>query len=389
MLRFLYFILATTMAALLAGCGGGADSNTTGAPDTLTATLTGPGESPRMTAASSPARFAYVSNYDTADISTFEVDALTGNLLWVGNTPAGNGPGTVVIHPSGAFAFVANFDSNDISTFRINRANGLLQPIERIPTGIWPASLVLAPSGNFAYTANFASNTVSMFRVAADSGSLLPLGEVPTGINPSQLLIEPSGRFMYVANWGSQDVSIFTIDATNGRLQATGAPFPAPDTPFRLHADPSGTRLYLLSFLANSNNVHYAQIQPDNGQLSLLPAAVSAGAHPIAMANNGRFAYVANSLDGPNGNSISAFTSDPSNGFLTPVDCGCGQQGYATGINPNNLALSPAGTHLYVTNASSNEVTIFAVQPDTGRLSLVGHTMTAGSYPMGITFGSI
>lgn len=384
---FSFALLAS--AALLSGCGGGADSNLGGAQNTLAATLTSSAETPRTLPTNAPARFAYISNYDTADISTFEVDALTGDLRWVGNTPAGSGPGAVVMHPSGDYAFVANFDSNDVSTFRINRANGLLQPVQRTPAGIWPAALVLTPSGNFAYTANFASNTVSMFRVDMHSGSLLPLGDIPTGINPRQLLIEPSGRFMYVANWGSQDISVFTIDTTSGLLQASGPPLRAPDTPFNLQIAPSGIHLYLLSFLAGSNNVHHAHIQPDNGQLTLLPAAVSAGAHPIAMAmnDNGRFAYVANSLDGSGGNSISAFSVAPDSGLLTQVDCGCGQNGYATGINPNNLAFSPTGTHLYVTNASSNDVTIYAVDRNSGILTLSGHVTTVGSYPMGITFG--
>lgn len=390
MSNILYFVLAI-VAALLTGCGGGTDSSATDTQHALTAALTSPVESPRTTVTGSSARFAYVSNYDTADVSTFEVDAPTGALRWIGNTPAGNGPGAVVIHPSGNYAFAANLDSNDISSFRINRATGLLQPLERIPTGIWPAALVLASSGSFAYTANFASNTVSMFRVDADSGSLLPLGEVPTGINPRQLLIEPSGRFMYVANWGSQDVSIFSIDATSGLLQVSGQPFRVPATPFTLHVAPSSSHLYLLSFLAGSNNVHHAHIQPDNGQLTLSPAAASAGSHPVAMTmdHSGRFAYVVNSLNGPNGNSISAFTADPDTGSLTPIDCGCGQSGYAAGINPDNLTLSPDGMHLYVTNASSNDVTIYQVAPDSGALTASGHSVTAGSYPMGITLSRL
>lgn len=381
-----YRLLLAALVSSLVACGGGATHSSTSESDPITALQM---QTPQT--ASEASRFAYVPNYDTNDISVFRVNAATGGLSWVSNTPAGTGPGAVVVDAAGKHAYVPNYDSNNISVYTIARRSGALIPTGApVATGIWPTSLSIAPTGRFAYVSNFASNSVSIFSVDPASGALSNIGTAPTGINPRYLVIEPSGRYLYTANWGSKDITVFAADATTGLLTQIGLPFAVPGTPFNLSADRTGTHLYMTDFLsrAGTNGLSSLRIDPESGSLTNEGINLAAGAHPnaISMDPSGRFVYVVNSLDGAGGNSVSAYTVASGAESLTPVECTCGQADYTTGSNPASANVSPSGTHLYVANVTSNDITIFTIHATSGALSKVGSTSTAGTYPMGITF---
>jgi 6-phosphogluconolactonase (cycloisomerase 2 family) len=382
-------LLAFAMFLSLVACGGSGSTPTSVPSDVLPALQTSARETPNTSP--TPTSYAYVANYDTNDISAFKVDVATGALTWVGNTPTGTGPGSVVVNSKGTRAYVPNYDSNDISVYNIDASNGTLRQIGgAVATGTWPAALSIAPSGRFAYAANFISNSISIFRIDATSGALTNLGTVATGTNPRHLVIEPTGRFVYTANWGSRNISVFAIDATTGSLIPVGSPLSVSGTPFNLTTDRAGSHLYMTDFLnvAGGNSVSLLHIDQTTGALTADSAVTSAGAHPIAMVldASGRFAYVANNLNGAGGNSVSAFTVDTNSGAITPIDCGCGQSGYAAGTNPSSVTASPTGTHLYVSNVTSNDITVYSIHSSSGALTRVGTTTTAGAYPMGIAF---
>lgn len=384
-------LLAIAMTLSLVACGGGSSTPTSAVSDALPALQASSRETSTPSVSNTPTRYAYVPNYDTNDISVFKVNALTGALTWASNTSTGTGPGAVVIDATGSHAYVPNFDSNDISVYAIDARNGALKQVGApVSAGTWPAALRIAPSGRFAYVANFISNSISIFRVDAATGALSTIGTVSTGINPRHLIIDPTGRFVYTANWGSKDVSIFAVDAHTGSLTQVGSPLTVSSTPFNLTADQTGSHLYMTNFLsvAGANSVSVLHIDQATGTLTDGGANVAAGAHPIAMAMDsaGQFAYVANNLNGAGGNSVSAFAVDAIAGSITTIDCGCGQSDYAAGTNPSSMSVSPAGSHLYVSNVTSNDIVIYAIHPSSGALTRVGSTTTAGTYPMGITF---
>jgi len=384
-------LLAFVMTLSLVACGGGGSTPTSAVSDALPALQASSREASTPSVSNTPIRYAYVPNYDTNDISVFRVNATTGALTWVSNTSTGTGPGALVVDATGSHAYVPNFDSNDISTYAIDARNGSLKQVGApVSTGTWPAALRIAPSGRFAYVANFISNSISIFRVDAATGALSNIGTISTGINPRHLVIEPTGRFIYTANWGSKDVSIFTVDANTGSLTQVGLPLTVSSTPFNLTADQTGSHLYMTNFLsaAGVNSVSVLHIDQATGTLTDGGANVAAGAHPIAMTmdSTGQFAYVANNLNGAGGNSVSAFAVDATSGIVTAIDCACGQSDYVAGTNPSALTVSPAGSHLYVSNVTSNDIVIYAIHPASGALTRVSSITTAGTYPMGITF---
>jgi hypothetical protein len=76
-------------------------------------------------------------------------------------------------------------------------------------------------------------------------------------------------------------------------------------------------------------------------------------------------------------NNIVVFAINPSTGALTPVG-----SPYSAGNNPRGVAVNAAGTYLYVTNYSTNDVSAFSISG--GTLTSVGAAVATGSQPQGI-----
>jgi 6-phosphogluconolactonase (cycloisomerase 2 family) len=125
--------------------------------------------------------FAYV--VDEGDlVKLFTVDQTTGALTpntvlpQTGATPGGR-PHSIVIDTTGNFVYVGNIDTADISAWRIDQVTGELVPLTGPPpllnfsTGIRPHSLAVT-NGGFLYAANNGSDTISRFAINSTTGEL-------------------------------------------------------------------------------------------------------------------------------------------------------------------------------------------------------------------------
>jgi 6-phosphogluconolactonase len=92
----------------------------------------------------------------------------------------------------------------------------------------------------------------------------------------------------------------------------------------------------------------------------------------VSCSQAGRYAYVANQA----ANTISAFSIDSVNGFLTPVASFA-----STGAGPVALAVDPNAKFLYVANNASNSVGIFAITDATGALTVTEFSVLVGTGP--------
>jgi len=177
-------------------------------------------------------KFAYVTNGYTSQfgkfasvIDIYTIDATTGVLSGVGETTAGLStsiPTSIAIDPSGKVAYVANSGSDSVSMYTINAITGDLTFLGSIAAQSSPNSIAIHPSGKFAYVANSGSNDVSMYSIDNTRGTLTFLGSIAAQSSPNSIAIHPSGKFAYVTNSGSNDVSMFSIDAATGALTLIG-----------------------------------------------------------------------------------------------------------------------------------------------------------------------
>jgi YVTN family beta-propeller protein len=79
-------------------------------------------------------KFAYVTNFNSSDVSMYAINVTTGALTLKGTIAAGQNPSSIAVHPSGKFAYVTNSVSNDISIYSIDTATGALALIATVGT---------------------------------------------------------------------------------------------------------------------------------------------------------------------------------------------------------------------------------------------------------------
>ncbi len=187
-------------------------------------------------------------------------------------------------------------------------------------------------------------------------------------------------EYVYVANQTASSLSAYSIGST-GTLAPDGSSLPnLPQFPTALAVDSTGTTLYVAND-SPANSVSAYAINP-GGSLSSHGVTTSTGndsnSYAVTVSPQG-FVYVANSGQGVPGN-VSAFTFDasPATGF-SPIP----GSPFTAGINPESVAVNPAGTFAFVANFGGNTISVFAIDPTTGALSPVGTPVPTGVDPYG------
>ncbi|MCU7810074.1 MAG: beta-propeller fold lactonase family protein, partial [Candidatus Thiodiazotropha sp. (ex Notomyrtea botanica)] len=332
-------------------------------------------------------RFAYVANFDGFSLSSYLIDASNGNFSGIGTPIATAGkPTAVTTDLSGSFLYATNDVTDNVSVFAVNSGSGALTeisgspfPIESNPTGpeFGPISISIDPSGRFAYVAN-SSDTLSAYSIDNSTGALTLLAGSPfaTGDIPSSVIVDPTGRFLYNANLNTDDISAFTINSTTGELTLTGT-FAAGDAPNSIVVDPSGRFVYVANNGFLSFNVSAYTIDPLTGTLSSVPGSpFSAGNAPISITVDplGEFVYVANRST----QNVTPYTINQNTGALTVGT------NVATELNPQAITVDPSGRYVYVTNGDSSSVSGYTINATTGALTSTGLTATTGLFPRAI-----
>jgi 6-phosphogluconolactonase len=80
-------------------------------------------------------RYLYASERTSSTLSAFKVDAATGQLQPLGQTPTEKGPRGFAIDPSGRYLIAAGQESHSVSVYAIDAATGALGTPERLAVG--------------------------------------------------------------------------------------------------------------------------------------------------------------------------------------------------------------------------------------------------------------
>lgn len=294
-------------------------------------------------------QFAYVVGQGTNEVFAFQSQR-DGTLVPLGapNFPAGSAPAAMAVHSSGDFLYVANFAGANLTLLDINRGNGELSvpvnssivatvnPINIFNTGANPIAVVMSPTAPFLFVANQASGTITSFTADPGSGGLNFIGTTsvvqqpalptpPIVVNPQSMAISPKGDFLFVANAVQGTIAVLTVDAKGVLGYAPGSPF---------------------------------------------SLGVGVTPNSIVTESSGRFVYVAN----PAGNAVLGFAIQ-GNGTLTPISGSPFQAGALTSA----VAVDPQGALLFAANTNANNVSAYAIDPNTGALgALTGSPFATG-----------
>ena len=274
------------------------------------------------------------------------------------------------------------------------RATDILNEVSS--RGADPCYITVDPSGKYVLVANYTGGSIATFPISPDG----TLGEASAfvqhtgrGINPKRqeaphahsIDLSPDEHFAFVDDLGLDELLVYKFDKGKGSLKPHRPPFAKLDAGagprhFALHS--SGQFAYVISEMAStvtafsfaSKTGTFNRIQT----ISALPEDFKGENDDaeIAVHPSGKFLYASNRGH----DSITVFAIDPAKGTLTLVEHASTQ-----GKEPRNFAIDPTGTLLFAENQNSNNVVVFRIDQNTGKLTATGKTLDVGQ-PVCIKF---
>jgi 6-phosphogluconolactonase len=300
--------------------------------------------------------FAYVGCRTTKErgargvgISVYAIDVTTGAWNLIETVGPLVNPSYLILDAAQRFLYAVHGDHGEASAFAIASSSGRLKHLNTVSCGGFnPVHLALDATGRFLLVANFKTGSVATLNVLPDGrlgdvvhlakvqGTVGPRVDQQKGAHPHQVVWAPDMQTVIVPDKGVDQISVFTFNAATGSLAA------------------------------------------------LSPVHAMAGAAPrhIAFHPSQKWAYVANELD----STIAAYRWDALLKTFELLQCLPTVPEAAVQSNSTaGIVVTPSGRHVIISNRGADTVAMFAVDPETGTLTLRQHIATGGTQPRFIT----
>jgi 6-phosphogluconolactonase (cycloisomerase 2 family) len=357
----------------------------------------GAGTNPAAVAIDASAKFVFVANSNSSDISTYAI-ASGGALSAVvpGPIRARLGPASLALSSGSArvtytptFAYVAdNAFPPGVSALSVRAANGALTEVEGSPFGSGaPRHLAASPDGRFVYTANLdGTNTVGEYSINPTTGALTTMGTIATGSAPHGIAVDPSSRFVFASGIDTNAIYAYTINSKTGVLTSVvGSPFSGVNSPIALSVDPTGRFLMAAeACCANTAGISVFTVNSKTGELKLVPGSPflppTGTSEPtsVKVDPTGRYVYVANGEPFGTGG-VTAYSINASTGKLTLTG-----RVLPGGVGPFGIATDATGKYVYMADADntvSNSIYGYTIDNATGALTAMKGSPFPGGGP--------
>jgi poly(3-hydroxybutyrate) depolymerase/6-phosphogluconolactonase (cycloisomerase 2 family) len=343
---------------------------------------------PLASAVSPDGANVYVTAWYGDALTVFARDAQSGRLTFLeaqrngtnGIDGLGNANG-VAVSPDGAHVYAIGEDSAAITAFARDSLTGRLTFVQTQRDGL-PGpdpilhgfavsyGLAVSPDGAHVYVSGHAQeNDVAAFARDAASGMLTPIELVSTGLPPADALrVSPDGAYVYAAG-GAGAVTALQRDSATGRLtrlaawQREGVSGELGLDTNILTLSPDGASIYLAGY--HDHSVAVLAPDPQTASLSLLQTVRSGveglrglkGARGVVVSPDGAHLWAAGWAD----KAIALFARDTTTGRLDFVEARRDVLTDWVGMGEvYGPALSPDGRHLYVPSVSYSAILVFS-----------------------------
>lgn len=287
---------------------------------------------------------------------------------------------TLAAIPAGAatIAYVSNADSQDIYVLQLN-GDGSVNLVDKVDTGSTVMPLAISPDHRFLY-ASLRGQPYSVTSYAIDqaSGKLTSLATVPLADNMANIATDKNGKYLFAASYTGHRISVNAIGA-NGAVQAPAlAVIPTGKNAHSVQVDPDNRFL----FASNLGSDVILQFRFDAATGKVVPnappsVATKAGAGPrhFVFANDKRFVYSTNELDG----TVNTYAYDAKAGTLKleATDSAL-PDGFKSSeqLATADLHLTPDGRFLYASERTSSTLTSYRVDTVSGKLTRLANLPT-------------
>jgi 6-phosphogluconolactonase len=358
------------------------------------------------TASDSDEYLVYVGSYTdppsgSKGIYAWRFSPASGRVAALGLVAQTVNPAYVHATPDGKFLFATNWQTTNaeqadtVSAYAVDAASGALTLLNRASAGGGlPNQVVVDPRGVIAAVTNYGFRTTDLDRNNSSFAALKirPDGTLDgplyvdhyagpalsplqtTGAHTHGVVFTKDDRFAFVAELGLDRVYTYRVDPARPALTPATPPFvtmSAGSGPRRLVLSPNDKFLYV----NHETDSQVSVFAVDDGrlseiqQISTLPPQFTGRntTAEIQIDRAGRFLYVSNR----GADTVTMFAVDPAKGTLTLREFFP-----ALGRTPRNLTIDPTGHYLFVSNQGSNNVVVFTIDPATGRLTPTGTELT-------------
>ena len=321
-------------------------------------------------------------------IYVYNFNSKTGNSILIDSAKTSN-PSFLAISPNKKFVYAVNEEGDSInnggmvSAFSINK-KGKLSFINAVASGgNHPCFIRFDKTGKWAIAGNYSGGSFSILPVNKN-GSVLPAKTIiqhyGKSINKSRqesahvhaTQLSEDNKFLLVSDLGIDKLMVYNFDEINGTVAENtsgSVSVSAGSGPRHIAFHPSQKMVYLTQEL-NGTVAVFSFL--DKGQLKLLQTISalpvnykgSFGGADIHVSADGKFLYASNRGES---NTIVIYAIDPMTGILSLI----GHQS-TLGIKPRNFNFDPTGNFLLVANQDSNDIVIFKIDHQTGLLTDTG-----------------
>jgi 6-phosphogluconolactonase len=332
-------------------------------------------------------------------ILAYDWDPATAALAPVGVAAKAPNVDWLCFAPDRKYIFAAceidSFDgkpAGEVASFQLD--SGELKPLSARPSaGVGTCHVAVDSTGHMLIAADYMGGSAASFRISDGKLSEAVWTEhyKHHGPNPERqesahahfASFSPDNRYAYINDLGADCIHIYRLDPATAMLTPTGTYTAPPGSgPRTLHFHPNGHTAYSINELLSTVDV--LEWRSAGGSLSLVKRIelLPAGYHgptracDTVITKDGRFVYFANR----DNDFLYAFSADQKSGALTPIGrSNCG------GKTPRNFTLDPSEHWMLVANQDSNLISVFARDPETGKLANEGKSYDALA-PMCILF---
>jgi 6-phosphogluconolactonase len=240
----------------------------------------------------STGKAAYVANYFSGSISSYDIHpdgSLAGPVSHFQYSGHGANPKrqeaphahSALLSPDERFLLINDLGLDQIHIYRVDAARpALLTPNSpaawRARAGSGPRHLAFLPGGRYAFNVNEIDSTLDVLAWNAKDGVLTTVGQPVSTVaadfkgtnTAAEVMVSPDGRFLYTSNRGENSIAVFGLSAAKGaapqltlvqRISCGGK------TPRQITLSPDGNSL--LAANQDSSNVAVFTRDRRSGQL--------------------------------------------------------------------------------------------------------------------------
>ncbi len=287
-----------------------------------------------------------------------------------------------------------------IYLFRFDAEKGALEPLT-VKEGVRNASyLAFDPARKFLYCVNEfkeyegkVSGAVSAFHINPETGVLTYLNtKASHGTDPCHLIVDKTSKNVLVANFASGSVCVLPIDADGSLKEAScviqhegSSVDPKRQAGPHAHAvELSADNRYAFVPELGADKVMIYELDAERGQLTPNPSqpfvktAPGAGPRQLVMHPNGKLAFLINELN----STMTSYRYYAAKGALTEIQTLSTLPSDFKGQSTcAEVQMHPSGKFLYGSNRGHDSIVIYAVDPENGMLTLIGHESSRGEIP--------